>query len=357
MLRPLTHTPYLPARLRFGVLLNGNARRISARLVEKLRPHLPISDLYYTRSLEEAQDAFREIYLQQYDVLLVGGGDGSLLQAMTALQHLQSNDRLPRRLPAFGVLPFGTGNAVAASLGGDRNIVPLLERLQTHQHDIALRHHHWVDVEGHIAPFAGLGFDSLALNKYKSLNASLKQSPFSFLGRGLLGYLNAVFLMAIPSFVWGGRTEIEVINEGKTAQLIGPDGKVAREYAQGEVLFRGRPIMTAVSTVSCFGFHFQNFPFATDGQRMQLRVAELPVLDAVVGLPAVWRGTFRHPQLHDFIVQSVRVRCEKPLPLQIGGDASGYRDEVLLKRTERPTLMADLSKERRPLLAPIAQGR
>ena len=357
MLRPLTHTPYLPAKLRFGVLLNGNARRISPRLVEKLRPHLPMDDLYYTRSLEEAEEAFQDIYLKQYDMLLVGGGDGSLLQAMTTLQKLQSTDRLPRRLPAFGVLPFGTGNAVAASLGSDRKLVPLFERLQTQQHDVSLRHHHWVDVEGHLAPFAGIGFDSLALNKYKSLHSSLKQSPFSFLGRGLLGYLNAVFLMAIPSFVLNGRTEIEVINEGNSAQLLGPDGKVAREFGKGEVLFRGRPIMTAVSTVSCYGFQFQNFPFATDGHRMQLRVADISVLEATTNLPAVWRGTYRHPNLQDFIVQSIRVRCEKPLPLQIGGDAEGYREEVVFQRTERPTLMADLSKERRPLLAPIAQGR
>jgi diacylglycerol kinase family enzyme len=357
MLRPLMHTPYLPAKLRFGLLLNGNARRVTQRLVDRLRAHVPMGDLYYTRSLEEAATAMRDIYRKEYDVLLVGGGDGSFLQAMTALQKIQASDPIPRRLPAYGVLPLGTGNAVASVIGADPKLIPTLERLQRRDHDIPLRFHHWVEVEGTQAPFAGLGFDSLALNTYKSLLASLKDTPFQFLGKGFLGYMNAIFLLSLPRFLMQKPAEIEVYNEDDYAALLGADGKPVREFGKGELMFRGRPIMTAASTVSCYGFHFQNFPFARDGQRMQLRIADLPVRDVLLNLPAVWRGEYRHPQLHDFAVQRIRIACERPMPLQIGGDAVGEREEIIMARSARPTLMADLAHSKRPLLAPATQIR
>ena len=52
--------------------------------------------------------------------MFTAGGDGTFLHCLTELEKYQKADLAPKKLPVIGILPFGTGNAVASVLGGQR---------------------------------------------------------------------------------------------------------------------------------------------------------------------------------------------------------------------------------------------
>jgi hypothetical protein len=62
---------------------------------------------------------------------------------------------------------------------------------------------------------------------------------------------------------------------------------------------------------------------------MQLRLAtRIDVSTLVLNLPRIWCGGFSHEGLLDFEADRVALSFERPMPLQIGGDAEGWREEV-----------------------------
>lgn len=345
--------PTLQKEARIAVLLNGNARKVRPRLVEKFARHIPLEDIYYSSTLEEAQAFCAEIYRKQYDVVFTGGGDGTLCNCVTELEACRRRDRKPLPLPVIGVLHLGTGNAVASTLGADSRVVPDLETAKRGK-DIAIRPQRWVVVDGQRAPFAGFGYDSLILNHYRRLKQSTVDTMFSFLGHGGLGYFIAIACMAIPHSLVRKRAHVEVINEGSTAYLLGPDGQPVKEFAPGEPLYEGEATLVGAGTVPCFGYNFRVFPFATSGEQMNLRVANVSALEAVSRLPSLWRGTWRHPRIFDFHVDNVRIRYQEDQPLQVGGDAVGMTRETVFSLSQERTPLADLSPARnRPALQPM----
>ena len=63
----------------------------------------------------------------------------------------------------------------------------------------------------------------------------------------------------------------------------------------------------------------------------QLRViTDVSVPSVLWNLPRIWSGEFSHPGLIDFHAERVTIQFERPMPLQIGGDAEGWRKEVTL---------------------------
>ena len=140
------------------------------------------------------------------------------------------------------------------------------------------------------------------------------------------------------------RPNVKVINEGQTAYKIGFDGQYIQEFAAGETIYEGPSLITAFSTLRCYGFGFNLFPFADSGQQLQMRIANMSIPHVLANLPSIWKGTYRHEDLMDFHVDKVRVICENPQPLQIGGDAEGYHTEALYELSEQATYLADFSK-------------
>lgn len=336
-----------------AVLLNGNARKVRPALVRKFSQHIAPEHIYYSTTMEEAERFCHEIYRKKYDIVFTGGGDGTLMNCVTQLQQLRAQDSNPLPLPVIGVLHLGTGNAVASVLRADSRVLPDLQQVQN-SNGFSIRPQHWVVVNGQQAPFAGFGYDSMILNNYRQIKQSTANTPFSFLGHGGLGYFIAISCMAIPQAMFRKRPYVEVINEGSTAYLLGTHGRPVQEFAPGEVLYEGEASLVGAGTVSCFGYQFRVFPFATSGQHMNLRVANVSALEAVANLPALWRGTWRHPRLFDFYVDRVRIRYKEPQPLQVGGDAVGFTQETVFSLSSEPTFLADLSPARnRPALQPM----
>lgn len=336
-----------------AVLLNGNARKVRPSLIKKLNTQIPFEHIYYSTTMEEAEQCCREIYEKKYDIVFTGGGDGTLMNCVTQLQTLRAQDILPKPLPVIGVLHLGTGNAVASILQADSRVLPDLAQARSGS-GFAIRPQHWVTVNDQQAPFAGFGYDSLILNHYRRLKQVTAHTPFSFLGHGALGYFIAIACMAIPEALFRRRPQVEVINEGSPAFLLGAQGQPVQEFAPGDVLYEGEAAFVGAGTVPCFGYQFRVFPFATSGHHMNLRVANVSALEAAANMPSLWRGTWRHPQLFDFHVDRVRIRYKEAQPIQVGGDAVGFTNEAVFALSAEPTFLADLSPARnRPALQPI----
>ena len=99
----------------------------------------------------------------------------------------------------------------------------------------------------------------------------------------------------------------------------------------------------AASTVPYYGLGLRAFPFAEKAPgMMQVRVAtHLPLHTILLNLGSIWAGDFAHPGLLDFHADRVALRFEKPMPLQVGGDAEGWREEVTFGMAAEPVEMVD----------------
>src|SRR6184192_4409035 len=134
--------PVRPSSERVAVLLNGNARNVSESLKRELENFVPPEDLFYSRCFDDARAIARSVLERGYRTVLTGGGDGTFVgyvnclfeQAMmpaagplgTALK-LSPVPVCEVRLPRFGVLKLGTGNAVADFAGASARRVGVVE--------------------------------------------------------------------------------------------------------------------------------------------------------------------------------------------------------------------------------------
>ena len=345
----------LPVRSseRVAILLNANARAVSDGLKRELENFVPPEDLYYSRCFEDARSIARQVLDKGYRTVLTGGGDGTFVGYVNCLfeQARQPGATfssgalklvpLPGHavgLPRFGVLKLGTGNAVADFSGASARRLGVVEdilRVRSGEVSVA-RPLHLLAHEGKRAPFAGLGIDAQVLNDYASVKDRF--------GAGPLGYFCSVVGKTLPAYLASRTTPgVEVINLGARAQQIGPDGKrLGRDIGHGETLYRGPCKIAAAGTVPNYGFGFQNFPHALRAPgRFQLRLTAIGVPRVLLNLRTLWRGGPPPAGVLDFHCDKVLIRFDREMPLQVGGDAEGYRREVVFEMAERPLALLD----------------
>lgn len=333
------------AEMKVAVLLNANAKRVSHRVHNALRHVVPEDDLFLSRSVADARNIARTVVDRQYRTVFTGGGDGTFVSFVTEILDAL-REKAFAHLPRFGVLKLGTGNALAGMVGATAGEGILDDVLRARAGEVpSVRRLDLIQTEGRLTPFAGIGLDAAILNDYCAMKKRLGDGKLKKLGTGAPGYALAVATRTLPHYLVHRKTpEIEVINGNGLATLLGPDGKPVREFEPGEVLFRGPASMCASSTVPFYGFNFKMFPFAglVPG-RMQLRVSNLKPMTALAHIDSIWKGNFRHKDVTDFLVQDVIVRANEKLPLQVGGDGEGYRDEIRFGVAQRPIELVDFS--------------
>lgn len=348
---------------RVALLLNAQARKVDARLQAELARFVPQEDVYLSRTFDDARRIARTVLDRGYRTLLVGGGDGSfvgfanmVLREQEALGGLGMAGaaggaalRLqpePLRLPRFGVLKLGTGNALAGLVGASDGTVGVVEDvLRARTGDVShSRPIHLVDADGKLAPFAGLGYDASVLNDYRALHRWVGNTPLQLLGSGMTGYLLAAATRSVPRQLLSRECpEVTVTNEGGMARQIAPDGReIGRPIEPGEVIYKGPCRLAAVGTVPCYGFGFTLFPHAPKSTRsMQLRLTAMPLGEVLRNLPAIWKGRTPSAGVLDFHVDRVRIAFDRPMPFQVGGDAEGDRTEVTLGVDSREVELLD----------------
>ena len=353
--------PVQKASERVAVLLNANARSVSERLRRELEQFVPTDDLFYSRSFDDARSIARTVLSRGYRTVLTGGGDGTfvgfancILDAAEAPEGIavgRSGSALkldPARapVPRFGVLKLGTGNAVAGMAGASGRRVGVVEDiLRARSGELAgVQQIHLLSVDGKRAPFAGCGIDAKLLNDYVDLKTKLSGGALAFAGQGGLGYFCSVAAKTLPHYLFQrGVSEIEVVNLGRGAVQLGPDGTpIGREIGHGEIIYKGACKMAAAGTVPYYGFGFTMFPHALRSPgRFQLRLTAIGVPKILANLRSLWRGGPPPSGVHDFHCEKVLIRFDREMPLQVGGDAEGYRREVTLEMVERPLELID----------------
>jgi hypothetical protein len=183
------------------------------------------------------------------------------------------------------------------------------------------------------------------LNDYNWMKAQLANTPLQRLGLGATGYGLAVALRSAPRAVLERRSSYcEIVNTGRPAWRLDARGnRVGRPLSHGELLYAGSCMMAAASTVPYYGLGLRAFPFAEKAPgMMQLRVAtSISVSSLLLNVRKIWNGEFAHDGLLDFHADRVAVRFERPMPLQIGGDAEGWKDELVFGMAANPVEVVD----------------
>lgn len=344
MLAPV-RTPARPFAHRAAFLLNRNARAVSDRLVEKLGGVVPAGDLFLSRTMDDASVFARTIVRRGYGQVFLGGGDGTLVTTMNLLRQHARAEGLP--MPTVGVLKLGTGNAMATAMGALDPLVDVSHVL--HQGPASTRAVDFVETDdGVLTPFAGMGYDGAVLNDYVWLKERAKENPVSrALAETVGGYLGAMLLKTMPTELRAPRTTLRIKSTHEAIFMRPTDrGDVEERIPAGTVLFEGRAATACVGSIPYFGFGFTMFPFAMKHPgHVQLRIVGAPIPSILANLfPGVWKGTWRHNRLLDFMVKDVQVESDRPLPYEIGGDAAGEKSSLSFKVASEPVMMTTLGE-------------
>jgi diacylglycerol kinase family enzyme len=343
---------------RTAVLLNRNARRVNDNLARRLEAIVGIENVFYSRSLDEAEEYTREIIQRGYGTIACGGGDGTLVRTVNLARRYIAEANAwrterHRRFgewqtlitpPRFAFLRLGTGNAIGHVLGAGHPVDDLkriVEGEPTRTHTVPL-----LDVDGEQCFFAGLGYDSLILNDYNRLKEHTHNPFLKPLMQTLIGYAATMLSTSIPNIAFrnAARIEARIVSRGKAYYIDPRRGDALEEVEPNTTLFQGYTGFLGAGTTPYYGFGFKAYPFASmmPGM-MNLRVAQVGPFEALSHLPSLWRGAFRSPKrLFDFFANDVEIELAQPYPFQHSGDAQGMRKNLRLSVAEETLDLVDL---------------
>jgi len=314
--------PASAAPPRIAVVVNGNAKNVTAEVISTLDQILLGGDLFVSRSLEEADEIAKVVVSRRYGTVLTGGGDGTFSVMVTKVyaEAMRQGEELPR----FGFLKLGTGNALAhvvgASGSGRGDLAADIRRLRE---EAGSREVGLVQVDGVLAPFCGFGADAMVLKDYEAVKRALAGTPFERFGTGPLGYTVSSLTRSLPRSIVQRPARCRVINRGADCYRVSAGGVLtATPLVEGQVLFDGPARLVGVATIPYYGYGFRAFPFAEERpDRMHLRISNLSAPAFVGHFRSIWRGEYENrAQISDFLVQCVDIEMDPPAPFQIGGD-------------------------------------
>lgn len=311
------------------VAVIANVSRPSARAaLRQLRDELaaPGVTVIETSELAAARRAIHE-QAERADVLLFAGGDGTFTLGLSLLAEA----RRGRALPAVGVLPLGTGNALAHSLNLPEGVRGAREQLARALDATGpLRTFRALEVTGLHAPFCGFGIDAQLIADHAATAAALRR--FGAVGRWVERRASYPFSIAgrsLPSLLWRPRPSVTLTNLGAAAQELDSTGAVIAEHEAGAVLWQGACTMAAASTISCFGFGLRMFQHADlRADRFHLRASDASLFEVVRSAPAAFAGRYASPRVHDFLAERVSLAVSAPSPFEAGGEAMGELEQV-----------------------------
>lgn len=326
---------------RIAVVVNGNAKSVTAEVIETLDEVLDDGDVYVSRRIEESDSIARTLLDRGYGTILTAGGDGTFTVIVTAVVREAKRRGAP--FPRFGLLRLGTGNSLAWVLGasktgkggrGRRALTVDLARLRAEAGSRSIR---LVEVEDTLSPFCGFGIDANVLRDYNATKAVLAKGPLARYAPGLLSYGIAAVTRTLPGYLLKPSPHCRVINRGSDAYRIGSRGSlVGAPIRKGNVLYEGPATIAAVATIPYYGFGFRFFPYAEDRpDRMQLRVSTAATVVFLRNMKEIWRGEWDDPEhIFDYFVDAIDIEVDPATSFQIGGDVKGERRIASVKLTD-----------------------
>jgi YegS/Rv2252/BmrU family lipid kinase len=259
----------------------GRTVRLAAAIARRLSARGLDVELALTPTCDAAARAAARAIAGGCDRVIVAGGDGTINSVLGALAHSPA---------ALGVVPTGMANAFAREMG-----IPLAFDSAC---DVAAdRHQRVLDLgragSRHFVLMAGIGFDA---DVVAHVSPRLKRltGPGAYVAAGLARALRFRPTRVEVSFDHGRLT---------AAALLLVAANTAHYTYRWRIAPQARPDDGLLDVVI---FHCRN---ALD--------APAHVLGVLTGLHP------RHPAVVTLRTRALRVRSERPLPLQIDGDAAG----------------------------------
>jgi diacylglycerol kinase family enzyme len=311
----------------YAVVLNANAGRMTSKLRDRIQNIVPLDKLHFTESLLHSRDVLQKCIKDGCETIFAGGGDGTIVDVLNAIEEFTPQGQ---RKSTVGVLRLGTGNALAYWLNASTDPVKDLQKwLSGKTHGIIDAP--MLEAEDTLFPFAGIGVDAAVLNDYNIAKRELKKNALmKHFAKGIPGYVYAGYTKTLPEAFRRPKHHVKVINTGRPAFRIGPNGgEIGEAIPTGAVIYEGEVSTVTCATTPYYGYKMKMFPFATKRKgRFQLRVVEMAPWEIAYNIYPCWNGTLRHPKLIDYYADRVRVIFDEAMPYQLGGEASGYRKEV-----------------------------
>lgn len=309
--------------MRVLAIINAHARGLTPRLRTRLEHALP-GNLRFTDSLDEARATIRTEIRRGVDLVILGGGDGTVVMGLTLIAEACRGHG--KREPLLGILRMGTGNAIADTVHATTDIVSDVERLARgagQRRELPL-----IEALGVRAPFVGLGIDAQMLEDQAAINSVVDRLPGSRFITGVARYALSVSLRSVPRFAIGSRSTATVINSGAPAIEMSREGE--RGTRTGE-LWRGQCTLVAGATIPYFGFGLKMFPFASSRKdRFHLRCGDVGLLEIMANTRSAFRGDYFSPNVADFLCDRVTIELDRDAAIEAGGELLGRKSRIEL---------------------------
>ena len=320
----------------FGVLVNANAKRGGRRVAAQIARALPGANVRLTRNADEVDAWLRTLHNPR--AILPAGGDGTAVALLNAMSRVFEGQPFPR----VGILPLGTGNAWAHATGAPK-LHRALASIASAQGPLPIRRFGIIRCDGMLTHFAGAGWEAEVLNDFKT-QLAMSKGPSRWVSKSVYGYVTATLFRTAPKALVNGRPQLLIENLGDEVYTITADRKLMKLHGvgHGAVLYDGMASVAGCSISPELGYHFRAYPFAERFLgMMNVRVYDEKTLSAVSRIPRIWRGEHPLRGMHDWFATKVRMTFSRPVPLQIGGDAVGFRQTVEFEISDREIELID----------------
>lgn len=312
--------------MRVVAVVNAGARGLTAKLRVRLEQTLP-GNVRFTATLDEARTTIRAELRRGVDLLVLGGGDGTVVMGLTLIG--EAARAFGKREPVIAVLRMGSGNAIADTVAASTDVISDLGRLARgagSRRTLPL-----LEVLGIRAPFVGMGVDAQLLEDQVAVGRVVDRLPGARFVGGGARYALSVALRSVPRFAIGTRPNAIVTNLGGPAIEMTKSGASGRELPRGEELWRGQCTLVAGATIPYFGFGLKMFAFAASRtDAFHLRCGDAGLFEIMVNTPAAFRGQYFSDHVTDFMCDRVAIELDRESPIEAGGELLGRRTQVEL---------------------------
>jgi diacylglycerol kinase family enzyme len=321
--------------VRAVAIVNGSARRVRGRLRTKLER---TGAVRFTTSLDHAREVVRAEIARGLDLIILGGGDGTVVMGLTLIAEACRGSGKPE--PAIGILRLGSGNAIADTVGATDEPLDDLARLLRGEGQ--WKKTPMLDVLGMRAPFVGVGVDAQLLEDHHEVGRIVDRVPGAKrLVGGATRYVLSVATRSIPRYATQKRPNAIVTNLGSPAVVMSREGPTGRTLPTNTAIWNGAVTLVAGATIPFFGFGLKMFAFAGSHEgRFHLRCGDVGLLEILRNLPAAWRGDYFSGNVQDFLCDRVAIDLDTEVTVEAGGELLGRRKRVELAIAPPVTLVA-----------------
>ena len=333
--------PRYRAPVRAIAIVNANARRLRDPLRASLSRALPGATVF-TRSLEEARGAIHAEVARGVDLVVLGGGDGTVVMGLALIGEACRGAGRPE--PALGVLRLGSANAIADAAGASSDPAADLARLA--RGDSAWRSMRLLRVLGVRSPLVGVGAEARLLEDRAAVGRLVDRVP---LARRLVGDVArsalAIAGRSVQRLAQPSRVHAVISNLGAPAIEVVRGAPTGRSIATGDILWKGTCSLVAGSTLPDLGLAGAPLAAAARGDLFHLRCGEAGWLDLLRGAPAGRRVDRSSGRISDFLCNRVEIQLDDELSIDAGGELLGRRRRLELELGE-PVMVASFACDR-----------